>query len=205
MPRLLRTSGTWMLLPCLWACGGASDIGGTTDSADTAATSDSATDSPTDTTDTTTTDGDSLPLDVLCINEVMSSNDLALVLADGTAPDWIELHNPGSTSINLGGWEITDDPTAPEPTILPSNLSIPAGGYLVLFADGDLLDGPDHVGFSLKADGGETLQLTDPLGRTATFPLPVATTDFAFARSMDCCPGDCWEAVSGGTPGASNE
>jgi hypothetical protein len=199
-----------MLLPCLWACGGTADVGDATDSADTAATSDSATDSPTDTTDTTgttdtTTDGDSLPLDVLCINEVMPSNSTALVLRDGTAPDWIELHNPGSAAINLGGWEITDDPTVPDKTILPSNLSVPAGGYLVLFADGDLIDGPAHVGFSLKAAGGETLQLTDPLGRTATFPLPVATTDFSFARTSDCCPGDCWEAVSGGTPDASNE
>lgn len=184
------------------ACGGSADIGDKADSADTAADSSSDT---TDTTDSAATEPNALPLDVLCINEVMSSNDLALVLADGTAPDWIELHNPSATSINLGGWEITDDPAVPDQTILPSNLSIPPGGFLVLYADGDLLDGPDHVGFSLKADGGETLVLTDPLGRTASFDLPVATTDFSFARTSDCCPGDCWAAVNGGTPGASNE
>lgn len=182
------------------ACAGGEATDSGKDSADTTDT----TDTP-DTTDTAPTGGDTLPLTVLCINEVMSSNDLALVLDDGTAPDWIELHNPGAASINLGGWEITDDPAVPDKTILPSNLTIPAGGYLILFADGDLTDGPEHVGFSLKAEGGETLLLTDPIGRTATFALPVATTDFAFARTSDCCEGECWEAVAGGTPEASNE
>lgn len=157
---------------------------------------------PADTDDTTEEPSDESP--AVCINEYMNSNSTALVLPDGTAPDWIELHNPTANAINLGGWWITDDPAVPDKHVLPSNLRIRAGEFLLLYADDDVEDGEDHVGFSLDKEG-ETLRLTDPDGKVEVVEVGLGTTDFSTTRIPDCCTGaGCWSSVSLGTPGTTN-
>ncbi len=42
------------------------------------------------------------------ISEFMASNDKTLTLANGDSPDWIEIHNPGASVIDLSGWHLTD-------------------------------------------------------------------------------------------------
>ena len=60
--------------------------------------------------------------------------------------DWIELHNPTDQDVGLGGYYITDDLTAPLKWAFPSETVIPAGGYLVVRADGfDAVPGETHV------------------------------------------------------------
>ena len=43
------------------------------------------------------------------INEIMSSNTNTIYSTDGDTPDWIELYNAGSESINLFGYGLSDD------------------------------------------------------------------------------------------------
>jgi hypothetical protein len=200
-----------LLLPLLVACSGDSKDIGPIDTAggddtptDTTDTTDTPSDTPTDTTDTPSdTPAGASPL--ACINEVMTSNLTTVVLRDGTAPDWIELHNPTDRDIDLEGWTISDDPAVPDKHTLPAGLRVRAGGFLLLYADDDIEDGPDHVGFSLDRDGGETLVLTDDQGNSASVALGPAAIDFAIARETDCCSGaDCWISVAGGTPGRTN-
>lgn len=58
----------------------------------------------------------------------------------GTEPDteWVELYNPGSTSVDVGGWVLTDDANYPAGPItegyctIPASTTIPAGGFLVV-------------------------------------------------------------------------
>ena len=38
------------------------------------------------------------------ISEIVAANDKTLKDEFGETSDWIELHNPGSTSVNLLGW-----------------------------------------------------------------------------------------------------
>lgn len=45
--------------------------------------------------------------------------------------EWIELHNPGSTAIDITGWQVRDCGDLAV-TLQGGNLTIPAGGYLVL-------------------------------------------------------------------------
>ena len=111
------------------------------------------------------------------INEFMASNDDALVLPDGSSPDWIEIHNPGATSINLTGWHLTDDPEAPARWTFPTGVTVEPGGFLLVYASGDnLLDpaGELHTNFELE-QAGEYLALVDPGGTiqqefTPTYP-----------------------------------
>jgi hypothetical protein len=140
----------------------------------------------------------------LCINEYMASNVASLIMEDGSAPDWIELHNPTAAAIDLGGWQFSDSEEDAAKHLFTTGLVVPANGFLMIYADSDIDQGPDHLGFNL-AKGGEQLLLTSPTGEQELITYGPMASDFSFARSPDCCrEADCWIAVSGGSPGATN-
>src|SRR5215218_10030635 len=69
------------------------------------------------------------------ISEFMAVNNNGLVDFEGKRSDWIEVHNPTAGPLNLEGYYLTDDPTAAGRTKwrFPA-VTLPAGGYLVVFA-----------------------------------------------------------------------
>ena len=102
----------------------------------------------------------------VCINEFQASGSV-LQDEDGDTPDWIELFNSASAAFSLSGWYLTDDLLFLMKWQFP-NVSIPAGGYLIVFASGkDRRDpaGPLHTNFALRAEG-EYLALVHPDGAT---------------------------------------
>ena len=138
----------------------------------------------------------------LCINEFMASNARGLQDVDGSYPDWVELHNSGEVALDLVGGFITDDLDEPEKHQLPS-LIVDAGGFLILYADGDDTDGGQHLSFSLSADG-ESLALYAPGGeRIDALSFPEQVSDTAAFRTVDC--GDEWSYTTAPTPGETNE
>src|SRR5689334_16012080 len=110
------------------------------------------------------------------ISEFMADNAGGLRDADGQTPDWIELQNDGAIPVNLAGWHLTDSASQPDKWTFPA-VSLPAGGYLVVFASGKdrAVAGAElHANFQLDA-GGEYLALVRPDGTIAqefapTFP-----------------------------------
>jgi len=98
------------------------------------------------------------------ISELMSAEQLILPDAWGDFPDWAELLNTGSETVQLEGWYLSDDPTNPKKWQLP-RLEIPAGERALLYLSGreTVKDGQVHAGFSLSA-GGESLVLSSYLG-----------------------------------------
>lgn len=107
------------------------------------------------------------------INEFMAANGSRTPLgegdvldADGDSSDWIELYNPMQQAVNLGGWYLTDDPGELTRWRFPAGTSIPANGYLLVFASGkNRTSGQLHTNFRLSADGGY-LALVMSDGRT---------------------------------------
>ena len=98
------------------------------------------------------------------INEFMAINASGITDEDGATSDWIELHNPDANAADLSGWSLTDDPAAPAKWTFPTGVSIPADGYLLVFASGKdrAIAGVElHTNFSLDG-GGEYLALVDP-------------------------------------------
>ena len=85
----------------------------------------------------------------LFINEFMASNrSLAIDPDDPEATsDWVEIFNASLFDVDLTGFTITDDLEQPEKAVLGS-LVVPAGGHLVLLADGG--DGGIHLPFKLS-------------------------------------------------------
>ena len=95
----------------------------------------------------------------LVINEFMASNNSASGIHDpqGDYDDWIEIYNFGDIPINLAGMYLTDDLDEPTkwqiPGGYPSQTTVPAGGFIVFWADNETGDGPLHTNFKLDADG----------------------------------------------------
>jgi len=106
-----------------------------------------------------------LPPPGLLISEFMADNGGTLRDEDGEESDWIEIHNSGSEPALLFGWALTDDMGDLGKWKFP-NLTLPAGGYLVVFAsanDRTSTAGRLHTNFRLSA-GGEFLGLVSPAG-----------------------------------------
>jgi hypothetical protein len=76
----------------------------------------------------------------------------------GTISDWIELFNPGSNTVDVGNWSLTDDSNERK-FIFPSNTFIPAEGYLIVWCDTNSALPGLHSGFMLASE--ETVSLYD--------------------------------------------
>lgn len=76
--------------------------------------------------------------------------------------DTIELHNPTTSPVDIGGWFLTDDFNNPRKFRIPDGTILPPGGYLT-FDENDF--NPAGEGFALGADGDEVyLFSADPAG-----------------------------------------
>ena len=129
------------------------------------------------------------------ISEFLAINNSGLVDRDGARSDWIELHNPTGADVNLGGYSLTDDRDDLTKWRFPS-FTIPAGGYLVVFASGkDVTTGQElHTSFSLDGDGDDLLLVgpggtaDDVLTSFAPFPQQLADVSFGTANAEDVTP-----------------
>ena len=99
------------------------------------------------------------------INEFMASNGGCLIDDKGDNSDWIEVYNPSSEAVNLSGLGLSDDKSSVKWAF--PNVTVEAGGYLVVFASGSSKNDPNgvlHAGFKLSADGGG-VYLMDSAGK----------------------------------------
>jgi hypothetical protein len=86
------------------------------------------------------------------INEVLARNVFAFDHED-SAPDVIELFNPGNTPVALDGKGITDDPALHYKFLFPTNTILGPGQYLLVFADDLKNTSGFHTGFGLDQQG----------------------------------------------------
>lgn len=130
-------------------------------------------------------------------SEVMASNASTIITVDGTLPDWIELENTGAKDFNLNGYVIMadDDPTR---MYRFSGTTVPAGGYLVLYADNT--GGEGHLPFKL-ATSGQRLTLMNAAGQAVdVLNTPSLEADQVYCRDNS----GAWATSYVSTPGAKN-
>ena len=139
----------------------------------------------------------------LVINEFLALNVNGITDSFGERSDWIEVHNPTSSSVNLQGWRLTDDPLVPAKWTFPSR-SIPAGGYLLVFAnDRNLTPTSGELATNFKLTGtGEYLGLIRPDGTIAheyepTFPAQADDVSYGLLSGSE-------QFFTSPTPGAAN-
>lgn len=142
---------------------------------------------------------------VLYINEIMADNKSVLANIDHNSAfdDWFEIYNPGSQDVDLSGMYLTDDLDTPAKYRIPDGVTIPAGGYLVFWADDQSSLGVLHAAFKLSADG-EDLGLFAADGVTAidTVTFGKQTSDISYGR-LTTDP-QVWATLSSPTPGSAN-
>ncbi len=138
----------------------------------------------------------------LTINELMPDNVLTVRDDRGAASPWIEIYNPTGQDIPLGGYGITDDFTAPSKATLSAGVVAPAGGHLLLWADGNASAGPAHLGVLLSHAGG-SLALSRPDGSFIDrLTYGAQETDISAAREPD--GSGSWISEWNVSPGAAN-
>ncbi len=133
--------------------------------------------------------------DLLRISEFMAVNDRGLDDEDRDESDWIEIHNAGTSTVNLEGWHLTDAPNNPTKWAFPDVVLEP-DAYLVVFASGkDRRDpaGELHTNFKLSG-AGEYLALIHPDGATVASEyapaFPVQAPDVSYGLTAAT-----WEKV----------
>ena len=118
----------------------------------------------------------------LRISEFMAANVSVVQDEEAAYGDWIEIHNASNAAVNLSGWHLTDTATNLTRWTFPAT-NLPAGGYLLVFADGKDRTAPRlHANFSLDADG-EYLALVQPDGTTIEHeyaPFPEQFDDISY-------------------------
>ena len=144
----------------------------------------------------------------LLINEFMADNSSTIADEANEFEDWIEIYNSGSSAIDIGGYYISDDLAEPTlyqiPTSNSAATTIPAGGFLLLWADKDLTQGILHIDLKLGA-GGEDIILTQADGLTVEDQLTFGTQseNVSYGRTTD--GGVDFDFFPAATPGTSNE
>jgi hypothetical protein len=145
------------------------------------------------------------------LNEWMAANASTLTdPADGAFDDWFELYNAGDAAVSLAGWRLSDSLAEPAKFVVPAGFTVPARGHLLVWADGEseqTIPGPEgqlHVNFQLSR-GGETLVLSDPLGRLVdVVAFAAQAEDASQGRWPDGAP-EPWFPMTPATPGAPNK
>jgi hypothetical protein len=120
------------------------------------------------------------------INEFLAKNKKGIKDEKGQREDWIELYNSSPKSIDLSGFWLSDDLNTPKKWAFPQGTKIPAKGFLLVFADNDLQDGPLHSNFKLSG-GGEEVALFAKDGSTLLdfFAFGAQQNDISTARLKD--------------------
>lgn len=135
------------------------------------------------------------------INEFLASNTGANVDPDfQESADWIELYNNGNSSVNLGGYYLSDNFNDHIKWKIPQGTQISAKGFLVIWADG--YNTGLHTNFKISADG-EQLVLYKPgdiLADSLSFGLQ--EPNISMGRKTD--GGADWGYFLQPTPGAEN-
>jgi hypothetical protein len=140
---------------------------------------------------------------VVVINEVSSANDGVL------GADPIEIYNAGDVEVDLSGWIMTDDLTAPsdpydpllddEEFVFADGTVIPAGGFVVVVR-GVV---PDGHPFGLAGEGDD-VALMDPALTVMDF-VAYGTDEAAISYCrMPDGPDGSWQAGCTPSFGASN-
>jgi hypothetical protein len=101
------------------------------------------------------------------ISEFMADNVSTIADEDGAYTDWIEIHNPDATPVDLTNWCLTDNAATLGKWRFPA-VTLAPGDFLIVWASGKnrrVVGQPLHTNFSLSA-GGEYLALVKADGLT---------------------------------------
>jgi hypothetical protein len=129
-------------------------------------------------------------------------------LARAAAPlrDAVELHNPGTQTVPIGGWWLSDDFRTPQKYRLPADAALAPGGYRVI-DETELREGDN--GFSLGAEGDELYLFSADAEGTLTgwhhgFAFGASFSGVTFGRWVTSDGVEHWVPQAARTLGTAN-
>ncbi|MFM9051173.1 MAG: lamin tail domain-containing protein [Bacteroidota bacterium] len=142
----------------------------------------------------------------LVINEVMTSNLLAIPDNYGEYDDWLEIYNPNRDTVDVAGFYLSDNlilPTRFRFAMGNDSTKIPPYGHLLVWADNDTEQGVLHTNFKFNATGDLVLLYrTDGETMEDSLMIPSLPMDVSLGCVHDGAPQDVF--FSPPTPGATN-
>ncbi|MHC4694477.1 MAG: lamin tail domain-containing protein, partial [Planctomycetota bacterium] len=135
----------------------------------------------------------------IIISEFMARNSTTILDGNGESSDWIEIHNPTDTTVNLDGWYLTHNKNDLTKWQFPDGLKVEPGKFLIIFASRKTFEeyphnypyrdsaGYYHTNFNLDQDG-EYLALVTADGNnvaheyTPTFPVQLVDISYGLAQ-----------------------
>jgi photosystem II stability/assembly factor-like uncharacterized protein len=143
------------------------------------------------------------PVTGILINEILANN------VEAADENFVEFYNANAEAVDVGGLYLSTDAESPLewqiPDTDPETTTIPAGGYLVFWADNEPASGTLHAGITLDASGGDIAlvqNLNDEPTIVDSYTYEAQDPDTAYGRYPD--GSDVWNIMPP-TPGAENE
>ena len=140
----------------------------------------------------------------IVINEVLAH-------AHAAAPDWVELYNPSSIPVHIGGWFLSDNQSDLQRYQIPAGTTIEPNGYIVFYETTHFASPFDpgvRTPFAFS-ENGEVVCLFS--GDDAVFPdlllsepFGASDTGYSFGRHLKSTGTYDFATMSEVTPGASN-
>ena len=160
----------------------------------------------------------------LLITEVGPSNDSTTSIVDeyGKHPDWFEIYNNGSDTINLAGLYLTDNQSKPKKSQIPygyNETKLAPGAYFVFWADKKPYRGLQHVDFKLSNSAEEStvylysgcdldnyvdVAIYSPLGQNESYGRETDNSDNWVVFKPVCDNTTTGQTIYLPTPGAAN-
>ena len=141
---------------------------------------------------------------LLYINEVLISNTNNLLDENFEADSWVEIYNPNSFQVNLGGYTFStiEGGSTTVADNFPWETTVEGGGFLLFWLDGDVEQGGHHLDLVPNISSG-TLTVTGPDEIVAdVYNYEVALTNNSWGRVSDGSPASSWFSTP--TPRVSN-
>lgn len=135
------------------------------------------------------------------INEIVGTSQDVYPDNAGEYEDWIEIYNANDEAVDIGSLFITDDMTNPALSQIrqnePDSTTIPANGFIVLFADRDTEQGVLHLDFKISSSD-EQLAIVQLVGLDTVIIDQVSyeelEADSSYGRTTD--GGDTWKNLT---------
>lgn len=142
----------------------------------------------------------------LIINEYSASNRNIQTNSYGDYEDWIEIHNPGASNVDISNWYISDKSSNLTKWQIPSG-SVTAGGYTLIYCSkrGEVTGGGEiHTSFGLSQTENDWIILSNDVGSVIdSFKIVHLTKkDHSVGRSTDGALD--FKLFTTPTPGAPN-
>ena len=130
------------------------------------------------------------------INELMAVNSTIVADQNGEYDDWIEMFNKSSLIMDVSGYYITDSKSNLVKWQFPKGTTIPANGYLIVWADNDTTQNGLHSNFKLSSAGEKLLFINPEKLIIDEVDYPAQTLELSYSRNPNGTGSFVWQSAT---------